>query len=433
MNSISKDAVKLALFGASPDTDNMGVSALYRSFLQAMAERLPNMRPVVFDNGLGERSDEFRFGDQHVLVTRFGARGGRRYYRAENLQTMAALSPYRIGARINRGLGLIDECSAVMDVSGGDSFSDIYGPERFRNIVLPKIIAARRSRPLLLLPQTYGPFAQEQHRSCARQAVLGASQVWSRDLRSHDILKDLVGDRYDPAIHRTGVDMAFGLTPVPPPQPIVDALSDWLEARTPFVGLNVSGMVWGVDGASAEHFGFKADYRSLLRQLLEWILDNSDVNVLLIPHVFAPDGQTQSDSGASNELIASLTIQSDARERIRLLPDLPSEQQLKWVISKADWFCGTRMHATIAGLSSAVPTASIAYSDKTRGVFETCGQGAQIIDPRHASTAECLSRLQELFLQRAGERRALSEAVAALKIRLGSQMDEIARFAVAHA
>ena len=430
MPLISNDSVSVALFGAAPDTGNMCVSALYRSFLHAMGRRLPNLRPLVFDNGLGERQDSFRVDDRQLAVTRFGARGGHRYYRAENIQTMAALSSFGVGASLNRGLALIDGCDAIMDVSGGDSFSDIYGPQRFRNIVLPKIIAARRKRRLLLLPQTYGPFKDPKHRALAREAVLGAGQAWSRDLRSHEILKDLLGSDYDPQVHRTGVDMAFGLTPESPPQAVVDQFADWFAGSTPVIGLNVSGMIWGVDGTSAQKFGFKADYRALLRRLLEWILDNSDVNVMLVPHVFAPDGATRSDSAASAELVASLTGGRDRATRIRLVPDLPNEQQLKWLIARASWFCGTRMHATIAGLSTGVATSSIVYSDKALGVFETCGQGGQMVDPRKAGTEECLVRMQELFQQRDAVRESLAKALVDVRGRLNQQMDDIARFAI---
>jgi len=429
MRPKTNDSVNVALFGASPDSGNMGVSALYSSFLHAMGTRLPHLHPVVFDNGLGLRHDEFKVGDRQMPLLRFGARGGSRYYRPENLRTMAALSPFGPAARLNRGLSLIDTCSAVMDVSGGDSFSDIYGPDRFRNVVLPKFIAARRGRRLLLLPQTYGPFKDPRHREQARRAVLGASQAWSRDLHSHDVLKDLMGSDYDPQIHRTGVDMAFGLVPESPSPAALSPLADWLESSAPLVGLNISGMVWGLDGANAQHFGFKADYRQLVRELVTWILHASDVNVLLIPHVFQPDGKTMTDSAASAELIASLKLSENVSGRIRVAPDIPNERQLKWLIGRTDWFCGTRMHATIAGLSSGVPTASIAYSDKTRGVFETCDQGSQIIDPRTGNTAQCLGRLQEVFVQRQDGRRTLAEALARLKARLHIQMDDIASFA----
>ena len=39
------------------------------------------------------------------------------------------------------------------------------------------------------------------------------------------------------------------------------------------------------------------------------------------------------------------------------------------------------MHATIAALSSAVPTVNFAYSGKALGVFETVEQGASVLMP----------------------------------------------------
>lgn len=35
--------------------------------------------------------------------------------------------------------------------------------------------------------------------------------AWARDERSFDVLKDLLGDAFDPLRHRSGVDVAFGL------------------------------------------------------------------------------------------------------------------------------------------------------------------------------------------------------------------------------
>ena len=80
-------------------------------------------------------------------------------------------------------------------------------------------------------------------------------------------------------------------------------------------------------------------------------------------------------------------------ERITLLPRTLECDEVKWVISKLDWFCGMRMHSTIAGLSTCVPTTSIAYSDKTLGVFESCGQEYQVFDPRKQNNEEILAAL----------------------------------------
>ena len=65
-----------------------------------------------------------------------------------------------------------------------------------------------------------------------------------------------------------------------------------------------------------------------------------------------------------------------------MAPAFADSREAKWLISKCDWFCGTRMHSTIAGLSSGVPTSTLAYSGKAQGVFESCGQGDCVADMR---------------------------------------------------
>ncbi len=50
---------------------------------------------------------------------------------------------------------------AVLDVSAGDSFADLYGSKRFDYICLFKEMAIQMKKPLILLPQTYGPFVSK--------------------------------------------------------------------------------------------------------------------------------------------------------------------------------------------------------------------------------------------------------------------------------
>jgi polysaccharide pyruvyl transferase WcaK-like protein len=90
-----------------------------------------------------------------------------------------------------------------------------------------------------------------------------------------------------------------------------------------------------------------------------------------------------------------------------------------------DWFCGTRMHSTIAGLSSGVPTAAIAYSDKTLGVFESCGVENQVIDPRQLQTQAVVERLIESFEGRALTRQVLSTTTDSVKARAAGQFNRI--------
>jgi polysaccharide pyruvyl transferase WcaK-like protein len=110
---------------------------------------------------------------------------------------------------------------------------------------------------------------------------------------------------------------------------------------------------------------------------------------------------------------------------VAVLPALHDPCEVKWVISQLDWFCGTRMHSTIAALSSGVPAAAIAYSPKTLGVFETCGQGAHVADPRQLDTGDVVERLWQSWAAREEARRSLQATLPAVLRRAEEQMDAI--------
>lgn len=427
---MSDETAHFAFFGAAPDTTNRGVSALFRCVVEGVGTALPLSRLWVFDNGRGFREssialpsgDRYRFGC-------VGGRGGRRYYAAENLASMASMAS--LGSRVARLhpiLRLLSDCRAVLDVSGGDSFSDIYGQHRFWSIVRPKLIAARCGIPLILLPQTYGPFNKPRNRRIARQAVHAARVAWARDPRSFEALKNLAGESFDPQRHREGVDMAFNLTPSEPePGKLDREMHAWLEGERKFLlaGVNVSGLVALNADEARSRFSLRADYVGAILAFIERLLASDQVRLLLVPHVMSPPGSPESDSEACNRILRALP--GSMRSRVHIAPTILDEREVKWLISKLDWFCGTRMHATIAALSSCVPTATVAYSDKTRGVFETCNVGDEVIDPRILDTRLVVDRLLSSWSRREETKAVVTRSIDEVKRRATEQFAAIVR------
>jgi colanic acid/amylovoran biosynthesis protein len=90
------------------------------------------------------------------------------------------------------------------------------------------------------------------------------------------------------------------------------------------------------------------------------------MRVLLVPHV---NPLTEDGHGGDSDYMAPLLDQLDDLGRaVTLMPGHFNAAQTKYVISQLDFFIGARTHATIAALSSGVPTISIAYSVKARGI-----------------------------------------------------------------
>lgn len=413
---------RLCLFGAADDTGNLGVSALLHSTLDGIATRLPDSDVVVFDHSPGLRHREIHVSGDQFQYRAHGARFSRRVWRTDTFRTLATAA--RLGGLGLPGARALATADAVLDVGGGDSFSDIYGWRRFRSVVAPRVAAQRLKRPLVLLPQTYGPFEDGRARAIAASVVRDVDLAWARDEESFAVLQDLAGPAFDPNRHRLGVDLAFGLR-ARRPTGLSEHLQSWL-ARTddrPLVGINVSGLVYS--RASAARYGLRADYQVVVERLVRKLLDESPARIVLIPHVRGFGG-AESDEQAAVDLAGR--VAATAQDRVAITPFDLDARQTKWFIGQLDWFCGTRMHSTIAALSQQIPTAAIAYSMKTRGVFDTCGQVACVADARHLTADEIVATVWQTFVERAMVRDELRQSLPAVLTRSSVQLDSLARF-----
>jgi colanic acid/amylovoran biosynthesis protein len=334
----------------------------------------------------------------------------------------------KLGAILNEGIKFIDSCDMVSDESGGDSFSDIYGMERFYIINRAKQLTVNRKKTLVLLPQTYGPNKKFQARKKAAESFKNATFAWARDNDNYKILQDLLGSHFSSQQHRCGVDMAFRLQKINAGQKISESLNDWLNksasSESCVVGLNISGLVYNVPDKAKTTYGFKADYRKLVNDLVTWFLNNKKANIVLISHVMAKPGHYEFDFEACEDIAAA--VDEKYLERVTVSPQTLNESEAKWLISKLDWFCGTSMNSTIAGLSSYVATLTISYSDKAKGVFDTFEQGKHVIDPRINDTNEALYLLINSFNKMSETKSSMLQPIQKAKTSADEMMQEIA-------
>ncbi|MGE3109787.1 MAG: polysaccharide pyruvyl transferase family protein [Phycisphaerales bacterium] len=465
--------VRVVLAGAAPDTGNLGVSALAYSCIEGLLSRLPGCELTVLDFGKGVRKARSIDGIEYTLV---GAKHSRRLYQQETMWQIRLAA--KLGGLNNPAARRVLAADAVLDISGGDSFADLYGSRRFAAVAATKELALDHGVPLILLPQTYGPFHSAEVRRRAERIVRGCEMAWARDERSFVTLKDLAGAAFDAGKHLCGVDVAFGLRGEEPGGRLVGRVREWVEGRscalpgeegltgsgpeacedaaplatvvrpdgrhaaerllgafrglqprgTELVGVNVSGLLYNDAAGAREQYGLKADYREVVTRFVRRMVEESGANVMLMPHVVTPSGHYESDVDACEAVKAAVVRAAGegVRERMEVAPALTLPGEAKWVISRCDWFCGTRMHATIAGLSSGVPTAAVAYSIKTQGVFESCGQGEHVADPRTLETDAVVERLWKSWEGREAARESLRRELPRTVGAAEKQMDSIA-------
>ncbi|MEM8670070.1 MAG: polysaccharide pyruvyl transferase family protein [Planctomycetota bacterium] len=416
----------VSLFGASPDTGNQGVNALHDATLTSLAAR--GVRSATVFGFTASAPHELAVDNQVMMTERLSAYRTSRWYSPKSLAMLGAAS--RLGGCGHAGARALLRSNAVLDLSAGDSFTDLYGWKRFLATIEPKRIAQRAGLPLILLPQTIGPFQSSQSRRMARQLLIGATQVWVRDEDSFSALEELLGEQSEQRKYRRGVDMAFLLRPSMPVE-LPSRIASWIadeSSGTETVGINVSGLIYNTPAESSEQFALRLDYREVVGSFVQWLLRESNARIVLVPHVLTESGSRESDFCASQSLLGSLD-ESD-RGRVAVLPPNYNAAELKGLIGQLDWFCGTRMHSTIAALGSGVPSASLAYSMKTRGVFAGCDMQDSVIEMRDLDTHSAVERLKTVWRMRqkakAKLRRKLPQVLEAANVQVDQIVSAIA-------
>lgn len=233
-------------------------------------------------------------------------------------------------------LSMIDEMASNIDLAlsvGGDNYC--YGSEEF-----------------------YGFLNNQYHRTGVKTILWGCS-VEPKVVEKAAVAKDL--NKYNLIVARESItyeaiikvnkntilspDPAFFMKPK-------SCLVDNRLLTGKVIGINISPMIISNEvntGITYENY----------KVLIEYILNHTDMEVALIPHVV---WESNDDRTVLNRLYEDF----DRNERLILVDDYTAPE-LKYIISQCDMFVGARTHATIA-YSMFVPTLVVGYSVKARGI-----------------------------------------------------------------
>ena len=405
---------RVVLAGAPLQNDNRGVEALGRSVVDHLSSSASVGHVSILDDGWGVRPSDDHAGSA-AAVEFVGARYSRRWHRRESWARVRF--DQRFGGLGNPLANRLRDADAVLDLSGGDSFTDLYGSFRLATVSAPKEAAIRSGRPLVLLPQTFGPFTTPNARRRAERIVRASALAYSRDAWSHEQLVDLAGPDADQRCLREGVDVAFGLVPRRPEPAVVERFERLTGELV--VGVNVSGLLR--TPAEVRRFGLAGDYIATMTSLVRSLV-RAGAFVVHVSHVHGAGGEEL--DVASAEVVRDALGRTE-RERVWVLPPHLRAAELKWAIARTAWFAGSRMHSTIAALSSAVPAFGYAYSDKTAGVFGTCGVADHVADARSVAGAEAVELAMHSFESRERAREVLDSRVPAVVSRARGQLDDV--------
>ncbi len=260
---------------------------------------------------------------------------------------------------------------------GGDNFSLDYNTGLPRRQFAAAEVALRSGRPMIIWGASVGPFSKNpEYEKVAVALLKRISLITVRETVSRDYLASQgVVDNV-----RVVADPAFVMEPIKPR--LEPDLSQVLDG--PCIGLNLSPLL-GV------YLDDPREWPERAKRCLQAIDQSVDLPVVLVPHVMC---STRNDHTFLSGLRAQL---SRTRNPVYLVGSHYNAPQIKWIISRLSLFVGARTHSTVASLSSCVPTISIGYSVKAKGInqdiFGHLDWLIEVNDLEPARLAEAVVRL----------------------------------------
>lgn len=355
---------RVLVLWADDVSPNLGVRALARGTAALVRGVWPNAE-VTYQN-YGARIPQLPIGSLRSLVRErvFGRRGMQDWFRTFDL---------------------------IVDTRSGDSFADLYGLHRLAIMTAVAAYASQAGVPVVLGPQTIGPFASRRGRFLARLSLRSSALVLARDSASLAVASALVDRSIDSA-----TDVVFAL-----PVPRVD--------RTRDVVLNVSGLLWRPN-PHVDHVAYRRTVDELHERLV-----TSGRRVTVLAHV-VDSATADSDSKVARDFASAV----DASEVV-----VPRDlDEVRAVVASAELVIGSRMHACLNALSVGTPAIPLAYSDKFTPLLADLGW-THSVDLRTSTdpVGEVLAHAASVTRAEVGELRALAErAFGAAELSLAKMM-----------
>jgi colanic acid/amylovoran biosynthesis protein len=295
---------------------------------------------------------------------------------------------YRV---FNEMLPYIDDSAAVLSL-GGDNYSLDYGiPQLFTDL---DDIVLEKKKPLILWGSSVGPFdALPEYERYMIDHLKKINGIYAREPVTVDYLtKHGIHDN----VHQVA-DPAFLMDPMEP-----QVEDKRLIIDEDAIGINLSPLM-------AEYLtgGDIKKWEHAAANIISSISKKTSRSIYLVPHVTIRDW----NDFTFLETVWNM-LDPQIKSRIILIPPDYNAAEIKWIISQMALFAGARTHATIAALSSQIPTLSFAYSIKAYGINrDIFGHEEYCLGPYQLKPEIVTTRIESMLMNQNLIRAELKEKI----------------------
>jgi len=375
--------------------DNRGCEAIVRGTVEIISRYFQNSRFLVCSNFFNKKQlliqQKYEF-DKRISHT--GYIYSKRYslrWICENFLERSSSRLFR--EYLYRGLlQNLSEARAVLSI-GGDTYSLDYGlPKYF--VYLNDLIIAKK-KPFVIWGASIGPFSNKakyekyitEH---FRKIIIFARECETIDYLYSKGIKENVYKVADPAfIMKAQAPMPIKLN---------------FKIKEGGIGINLSPLL-----AKYITNGDMNHWINMSAEIIKLISTKFKRPIYLIPHVTVPNND---DYLFMKNVLFLLKKQYD----IILVPPIFNAAETKWIIGKMHIFVGARTHSIISALSMFIPSLSLGYSLKAKGINrDIFGHFDYCIPAKDLKLNIILEKINLLLVNRAQENEHLKLTIPRLE------------------
>jgi colanic acid/amylovoran biosynthesis protein len=293
------------------------------------------------------------------------------------------------------------DADVVVVIGGGHLYARHAANIAFIWLWLGIALAVLMRKPLVLLPQSFGPLPGTLQRSMLRWLLSQSALVVAREYRSLGLLAE-IGLRRRVLVLP---DLAFSRASA-----AITDLSSGLVQRSagrPLVGLTL--MDWQ---GQNPRFHNQPSYEDSILCLMRHAREHYSADIVLFAQCTGPTA-AQDDRRIARRVMAA--AQSQGIAGVTLIDAVLSPEALQAAYAQLDLLVATRMHSAIFALSANVPTLVIGYLHKSVGIMEMLGLERHALDIDTIDATMLCGSFDALWVERAWVRQRLAGRIPAMQ------------------
>lgn len=271
---------------------------------------------------------------------------------------------------------------AVVDMSGF-ALTDDMGLKRMLYYCSGIILCKLLGTPFIVYPQSMGPFNSISSRILVRLFLPMADLIM---VRGESTKKNLEKIGINTKRIHACADSAFLFEAVPS-EKAAEILNAHGTVDKTLVGIAPNIRIY----ERCDGIGSANTYEVLLTKIIDYIIDEFDAKVVLIPFEYKIDGYD--DRLIINEILMNIKKQNS----VFAIDKEYSAAELKAIIGQLDLLLASRFHSVVASASMRVPVVVIGWAHKYVELMKELGLEEYVIDYRKAFVDEIKCVLKKMW------------------------------------